>query len=291
MAIDCSLMLSSGKRLGYACYGCDNGIPAFYFHGLPGSRREGQLLHDACVAHGVRLVAPERPGYGLSEPVAGNRFAIWPSMIAELADHLGFDKFLLFACSGGAPYALACASELHARVMATGICCGLGEVARDDMRVGMRLNARLGFWLARQHPVWIRLIYGLPIHIAARWFSGFAIDVLGWLDGQPDRDVLAQPAIRQIFAENLQEAFHQGAEGGGGDMVAANVAWPFTLSPVRKLLLWHGTADRVVPVAHSERLVRCVPGAQLMLADGEGHFSLPVRYADQVVKTVVKHSS
>lgn len=287
MESDCSVQLASGIRLGYACYGREDGIPAFYFHGLPGSRREGQLLHAACGAHGVRLIAPERPGYGLSQPVADDRLALWPAMIAELADRLGFEQFYLFAVSGGAPYALACASQLHERVLATGICCGMSEVARADIRAEMRMNARLGFWLARYNPLWIKLIYGLPIQLMARWMPKLAVDILGWLDGQPDRSVLAQAEIRQIFAENLQQAFRQGATGGAADMVTANQLWPFALERVGRLLLWHGTADRVVPFSHSERLARSVPKARLIRADGEGHFSLPVRYAGEMVEAVV----
>ena len=64
MKIDNRLKLNNGYQLGYACYGQDVGIPAFYFHGLPGSRREGGLLHQACFDAGVQLIAPDRPGYG-----------------------------------------------------------------------------------------------------------------------------------------------------------------------------------------------------------------------------------
>lgn len=281
------ITLATGARLGYACYGREDGVPAFYFHGLPGSRLEGRLLHEACVAAGVRLIAPDRPGYGLSEPIPGPRLVAWPHDISQLADRLGFENFYLFAASGGGPYALACASALHERVRGTGICCGLGQINRPELRAAMRLNARLGFWLAEHNPNWLRYSYGAVITLGARFMPTLSIEVLAQLEGQPDRQVLRQPEIRTLFAASLREAFRQGSPGGVADMCAALDPWPFELAQINNLQLWHGLADRVVPVSHSEQVVQQVPEARLYRVEGEGHFSLPIRYAEQVVRAVL----
>src|SRR5512141_2763064 len=59
--------LSGGRLLGYAEYGDPAGAPVFYFHGWPSSRLEGRAAHAPALNLGLRLVAPERPGYGLSD--------------------------------------------------------------------------------------------------------------------------------------------------------------------------------------------------------------------------------
>ncbi|HEY9199379.1 MAG TPA: alpha/beta hydrolase [Gammaproteobacteria bacterium] len=273
--------------MSYARYGRDDGLPAFYFHGLPGSRREGALLHRACMDTGVQLIAPDRPGYGLSSSATGARMRDWPAQIAELADRLGFARFHVFAVSGGGPYALACAASLPGRVRGTGICCGLGELADPVLRAGMRAHARFGFWLAGHNAFWLRHSYGAVTAIAARYMPRSAVAVMAAASVPADRAVLRQPPIRDLFAANLHEAFRQGAAGGVADMCAAILPWPFDPTGIRSLHLWHGCADRVVPWQHSEALARRVPAARLRYLDDEAHFSLPIHYARTVVETVL----
>ena len=42
---------------------------------------------------GVRLISPDRPGIGLSDPLAGRNMLDWADDIAELLDQLGVDRF------------------------------------------------------------------------------------------------------------------------------------------------------------------------------------------------------
>ena len=277
-----------GGPLGYSVYGRPGGLPAFYFHGLPGSRREGALLHAACLEAGVRVIAPERPGYGLSAAVPGARLASWPERIDALADALGIGRFHLIAASGGAPYALACASVLSTRVRGTAICCGLGDLTRPGLAAAMQLNARLALWLVRRGAPWLQWTYGPAVTRVVRWAPRLAVAIQGWIDGPADRAVLRRPDIRTLFADSLGEAFRQGSVGAVADLATAIRPWPFALDGIRNLQLWHGLADRVVPPVHSEWLKRAVPQARLTRVPGEGHFSLPVRHAGDVVRALVK---
>ncbi|RRQ21536.1 alpha/beta fold hydrolase [Thiohalobacter thiocyanaticus] len=277
-----------GAPLGYAVYGSPGGIPAFYFHGLPGSRREGALLHAACLEAGVRIIAPERPGYGLSATVPGPRLEDWPARIEALADALGIGRFHLIAVSGGAPYALACAGTLDERVRGTAICCGLGDLTRSGLAPAMQLNARLALWLVRRGPAWLQWTYGPVVTQVVRRAPRLAVAIQGWIDGPADRAVLRRPEIRALFADSLGEAFRQGAAGAVADLAAAVRPWPFGLDGIRNLQLWHGLADRVVPPVHSEWLKRAVPEARLTWVPGEGHFSLPIRHTGDVVRALVR---
>ena len=87
------VQLNSGQLISFARYGRIDGTPAFYFHGLPGSCCEGELLHQACNKYGIDLIAPDRFGYGRTPPCEGDRYLQWVSSINELADKLQFDKF------------------------------------------------------------------------------------------------------------------------------------------------------------------------------------------------------
>ena len=100
---DLSMTLPDGRSLGFRCLGDENGSPLFFFHGTPGSRFV--LSEDDAMAQipGVRLILPERPGYGISDPQPGRTLLDWPEDVAQLADHLGLDSF---AVSGSRVVAL-----------------------------------------------------------------------------------------------------------------------------------------------------------------------------------------
>jgi pimeloyl-ACP methyl ester carboxylesterase len=87
------MRLRTGRRLGFAEYGDPGGIPFFYFHGWPSSRLEGRAAAGIAARLGVRLIAPERPGCGLSEFQPHRTLRSWPADVSELADHLGLDNF------------------------------------------------------------------------------------------------------------------------------------------------------------------------------------------------------
>lgn len=98
------------------------------FHGTPGSRLSGNILADAATVEGIRLVAPERPGYGLSTSYPAPLLAI-PDDVAVLADKLGIERFV----SGGGYVAMACAFKLANRVTATGL---VGSLMPMSVRYG-----------------------------------------------------------------------------------------------------------------------------------------------------------
>ena len=68
----------------------------------PSSRRASRLPTDRGRPAGHRTVRPQ-PGRSLLD---------WPRDVAELADHLGIERFSIVAWSGGGPYGLACGFAL-----------------------------------------------------------------------------------------------------------------------------------------------------------------------------------
>src|SRR4029079_13148344 len=69
-AIDRTVRLADGRRVAVAEWGQPGGRPVFLLHGMPGSRR---MCPDATATWeaGVRLIVPDRPGYGGSDPAPG----------------------------------------------------------------------------------------------------------------------------------------------------------------------------------------------------------------------------
>jgi pimeloyl-ACP methyl ester carboxylesterase len=86
------IRLPDGRRLGYGEWGDPHGQPLLYCHGWPGWRAEGQFGNQAAKARGVRLIAPDRPGMGLSDFQPRRRFLHWPDDVTRLADTLGLER-------------------------------------------------------------------------------------------------------------------------------------------------------------------------------------------------------
>ena len=83
-----SITLKHRRRLGYVEYGDPHGKAVLYFPGTPRSR----LLHpplDVTASLGMRLLALERPGYGISDFQSARRLLDWPGDASASADVLG----------------------------------------------------------------------------------------------------------------------------------------------------------------------------------------------------------
>jgi hypothetical protein len=81
-----------GRRLAYATYGDPDGRPVLVHHGSPGSRLVGQLLDGAARERGLRLVAPDRPGFGRSTHDPDRTIPDWPGDAAAVLDALGIER-------------------------------------------------------------------------------------------------------------------------------------------------------------------------------------------------------
>ena len=116
--VDSFVHLPDKRRLAYAEYGDANGFPVLLFHGLPGSRLSWGLLPGNPFCPGLRIVAPDRPGYGRSDAMPRRTLLDWAEDVSNLADALEIQRFAIIGVSGGGPGALACAWKMPDRLTA-----------------------------------------------------------------------------------------------------------------------------------------------------------------------------
>jgi hypothetical protein len=83
---DKTLQLRDGRQLAYAEYGDPNGSPVMLFHGNPSSRLSWGLIPGSPFRPRLRLIAPDRPGFGRSDFQPGRQLLDWPDDVCELAD-------------------------------------------------------------------------------------------------------------------------------------------------------------------------------------------------------------
>ena len=266
-----TLKLSDGRRLGFAEYGRPGGEPAFYFHGHPGSRLEPLFAGDAPEQAGLRLIALDRPGYGLSDFQEKRTLAGWAKDVREVADQLGFATFSVIGSSGGGPYALACAHELPERVTKAAVISGVGPYEAPGATAGMRRTNRIGFQLGARVPPLARLLMWSMAR-QVRKQPGQVVDAIAAAMSPSDAEIVRRPEVRDVLAADLREGFRQGSKGPARDVVLLGRRWGFRLEEIKvPVFLWQGEADTLVPPAMGRHMAAAIPGCRATFYPGEGH--------------------
>ena len=280
-----TLRLLDGRTLGWAEYG--QGPALFVFHGLPGNRLAVQEMWND-EPRNVRVVAPDRPGFGLSSFQPGRTFVDWADDVRQLADALAIDRFHVAGFSGGGPHALAVARTLGPRVITASIISGAGPLdERGSMRALLASN-RMLFTAAKRAPLVLRV----ALAVASRSFVNKPTVVMERAASSKslpaaDRRAMSDPRLRAINEYAGPESFRQGSRGVMHE-VRMNVApWPFDVTGIEcPVLMWHGDADRNVPIAMARRLAQRIAHATLHEFRDEGHLIIPEHW-EQIVDALL----
>jgi pimeloyl-ACP methyl ester carboxylesterase len=265
------LRLSDGRQLGYADYGDHQGAPLLFFHGTPGSRRVARCADQAARRRGIRLIAPDRPGFGLSDFHAGRTLGAWPADVVELADALGIERFAVAGVSGGGPYVAACAWRIAGRLTQAGIVSGIGPLDDPALAAALPRGYRAGFAVVRRLPAAVRLALGLGM-LGLRRAPGCMLASLAASLPEVDRATFRRPRVRALLLDDAREALRQGTRGALQELILFSRPWDVPLGEIRMpVRLWHGDADAQVPVVIARRLAAALPDCPASFVPGAGH--------------------
>jgi pimeloyl-ACP methyl ester carboxylesterase len=269
--------LPDGRRVAIASHGDPRGRPIFVLHGVPVSRLGHEFADAPARERGVRVLCPDRPGIGLSDPKPGRTIRGYPDDVAAIADALGLGRFAVVGLSGGGPYALACGARLPHRVTAVGVMAGVGPLDKPGALEGMIGTDRRLLDLSVRRPLLARTMLGAMAALAKLVPSMLVkryADELGEPDGsflqEEERDLGATGVM-----STMVEAFRQGSAGPAEEYRLCAQPWGFDLADVRvPVWLWQGEEDRLTPVHHAEDMASRLPRVALRVLPGTGHLSL-----------------
>ena len=108
------------------------------------------------------------------------------------------------------------------------------------------------------------------------------------LENLPNADaaVFTDPAPRANFSRAVIEGLRQGVGGTARDLALIAAPWRFDLSQVMQPAdIWHGDADRNIPVNHGVRLSESLPRARAHVRTGRGHYEV---YASSSFEQVLR---
>lgn len=275
-----TVTLSDGRQLGYAEFGDPGGAPLLLCHGFPNSRVFGALFDAAGREEGVRVITPDRPGMGVSDPAPERSLTDWPADVRDLLDALDVRRTAVLGVSGGGPYALVTAAVLDDRITRAGVACGVGPMAS----VGPR--ERAWYYTARFAP---------PASKLALWFLGRRAtrDRESFLESLAED---AAPADRALWTGEVGRVVHasmvESTRNHGIDPLVRETAiyggsWGFDLADVEvPVYLWYGKADALVPPEMGLYLARKLPTAEAHVYPDLGHLSIFRRNETAIVRTL-----
>jgi pimeloyl-ACP methyl ester carboxylesterase len=289
-----TIKLPDGRTLAYLDSGNPEGRPVFYFHGGPGSRLEGSLFKELNQQLGIRMIALDRPGYGLSDSQEDRTYLDWPGDVSELADQLGIDRFAVLGWSSGGPYAAAVAHEIPQRLTVAAIVAGEAPYASDDLPQSIPKSAtfsgsgvnKLFIWSANHAPWLMRTLFRMMRILI---FS----DPVGLIENSSDANMLAKDIqffTRGEYTDSSVEAFRQGAQGVTRDFTIERLDWPFELEEIHAptVLVFHGEDDTTLPPKIGEYLCMRIPSCDKpTIYLGEGHSVIYYRY-EEIIQAMLE---
>ena len=282
--------LGDERVLAFAEYGDEKGVPVIFCHGWPSSLTMAQLTDKAARDLGIRIISPDRPGISGSSLQPDRKLLDWPAVVRRLMDYLGIGEFRVLAISGGAPYAYVTARAMPKRVRAIAVVSG--AIPLVDLGDGKGLLPLYRWMLAlyRMQPRLLRRLFRLarPI-LSLRPPVRLRPLILKMLMLQPcDAESLRDSAAFDAVFESQRRAWCGGAEGVMADARIYAQPWGFPLEEVRvPVRLWHGKQDRAFSVRLAQEIAAHLPNCEARYVEGSGHYSLPIRYAREILEDLI----
>lgn len=276
--------LEDGRELAFAELGDPGGTPVFAFHGTPGSRAQLNAMDEPGRAAGIRVIAPDRPGYGASHYAPGRALLDWPQDVAALADFLGLERFGVAGVSGGGPHAAVCAWALPERLLGAVIVSGIGPMDAPEALEGMMPLNRLLSRLGRASPTLVWLPMAL-MGFVQRVFPERMLALLSRQLPPADQRILRErPDVIDAFMREIRNPSRTSSRAAAQDFVLFNDPWGFRLEDVRMPVhVWQGGADRNVPASHARVQADRIPDSKLHERPDEGHF-LVVEHVTEILE-------
>jgi pimeloyl-ACP methyl ester carboxylesterase len=269
--------LRDGRRLSYAQYGDPGGFAILNAHGGLACRLDVAGAAPAAELCKVRLVSPDRPGVGRSDPQPGRTILDWTRDVTELLDRLDVDRFAVMGWSLGGQYAAAVGYALPQRVTRGAIIAGAVPLTEPGAFDRLPTIDRTYIRMSRHAPWGARLCFrtmGLAAKRAPRLYGWLAARDLGTADAA----VLRADGFTK-FANMSQEALRQ-PQGVVEEYRAMVRPWGFAPEDISVPVdVWAGTDDQLLDPSWPGELARRIPDATLHLLAG-GHFLAHLYYRD-----------
>ena len=289
-----TIKLRDGRNLAYIVDGDPNKPAVILCHGLFGSG--GFMLQP--FREDLYMILPDRPNYGFSSVHKTYTFTSWAEDVKELLDHLKVENFHVLGASSGSPSALAIKSLIDKRCKKCIIISGDTNYAKtgDKFMNGELMCFAPGQICSPCLPCCC--VCCLPMMKSGMNFESMwaNIEKGNYRDAGMHSEVdykLTLAAGKDHLCWNTQlmiEELGRGIAGPLGDVLNESKPWPFEVSHLQDVELWHGTVDSVVPFKECESNKKLIPNARVRIVEGGGH-DMGIRVSGMALDDLAKSSS
>ena len=270
-----TMTLRDGRKLGFSTYGDKKGLPLFLFHGTPGSRI--WFLEDDPIAHklGFYLIAPDRPGFGLSDPKPNRHLIDYTSDIIELADYLHIDTFSVLGVSGGGAFAAAVAHELPNRVNQCVLVSSATPFINGKPPKDMSKENRLAFFLSKHLPFLLKLANNAQKKLLETNPEKYKATLKKGgkhLSDWDNKTLLDDDVLEATVIQN-KEAYRQGVDEALYESKLLTKEWGFALENIQvPIQIWHGEEDTLSPISEVKKIAKRFSNSDTHYIKNGGHF-------------------
>ncbi|KAK3988758.1 Alpha/Beta hydrolase protein [Cladorrhinum sp. PSN332] len=297
------ILPSSGRQVAYSVYNPSlTSKTAFYLHGTPSSHYEAFLLASAARKSGLRVIALSRPGFGGSTFHENATLLDYPVDILSLADYLNVKRFGIIAVSGGTPFAFACRKVIpRERLVGMGIVAGIyptKSLGTEGMKMGSRVMLKVATWFPGLVEWAINQQVGKIAEDEKKVEEMLVQEMEGSAQKEYEKEMWEKSSeeMRRAVVMSVREGVRYGGKGAAWEMRLLGSDWGFELDDDEvmpksrgELVMWHGDGDENVPVEMARRASeRLGDKADLRIVEGQGHGTLTMFKADEIVKTVAE---
>lgn len=284
------IVLNDGRQLCYKEYGDPNGIPLIHCHSVVGCREEIPY-HGAQIAKvkGIRLIVPDRPGFGQSDSVKHFSFVTWVEDLKQLLDSLHIQSCYVMGYLMGAVYACASALLLPDRVKhLTLISFGVIPETKEDF-AEMTPLYRVANKMARDfptvHEVMISLMRRSILHSADKYFKELLAT-----SASGDMTLFAKAGFKERMFAIVTESFKQGSKGCAKEITNAmsKNGWGYNVEDIiTPVTMWNGQQDAHFPYILSQKLAKKFQHVTTHSFPDQGHF-LFYSHGEQIFEQILQ---
>ena len=287
--LDQQITLPDGRKFGFNEYGPIDGKPLFYFHGTPSARIEFNVFGSEGILESlnIRIIAPDRPGSGLSDFQPNRQIMDWHKDVLALADHLHLERFAILGYSGGGPYAASCALAIPERITQVGIVSGTAPFTEPGLADGIHKDSR-NFMDASYQKPWLSRMILRSMGLMTRLVPDKVIANARAALPEADRAILALPEVQHNFLAMIQEALRKGPHGAQHDTRLMVTEWDFDPHDIQiPVFLWHGEVDQNAPIQMGRYMANAIPQSKATFYPKEGHLSLFKKNIGEILRTLI----
>jgi len=266
------ITLPDGRSLCYVDVGDKNGIPVLLCHGNYGCRKERYPDDRIATELGIRLIVPDRPGFGLSTKIQTQTGLEWSDDFNYLLDYLGIKKLHLLSTGTGSYFALSCADKYPDKITGLTLVNSIAPFKSINEFQGIIRHEKLSYAMARYTPSlykrFVELSY-LGFNKNFDWYFN-SVKTYG---RKNNKEYLNDETLATFIKDKVFTAFENSVAGCIQETILLANQWEIDLTSIKtKVDIYHGGNQVAIPLSMSKRLDSFLPNSQYHYLPDQGYY-------------------